>query len=73
MSDICKCSDSLCPKAEFCYRFTAPADELRQAWFAVSPRDRLTGTCHEYIPETVIEDIRRKVEEDHGIKPPEIL
>ena len=24
MADIAKCSDSLCPSKEYCYRFTAP-------------------------------------------------
>lgn len=32
MSDISKCEDNLCPSKEYCYRFTAPADEIRQSY-----------------------------------------
>lgn len=32
MSDITKCVDNLCPSKEYCYRFTAPADEIRQSY-----------------------------------------
>jgi len=30
--DISKCSDHLCPSKDICYRFTAPANEFRQAY-----------------------------------------
>jgi hypothetical protein len=32
MSDIAKCNDTLCPSKDFCYRFTAPANEFRQSY-----------------------------------------
>lgn len=32
MADISKCNDQHCPSKEYCYRFTAPTSEFRQAW-----------------------------------------
>jgi hypothetical protein len=32
MSDIAKCQDNKCPSKLMCYRFTAPANEHRQAY-----------------------------------------
>lgn len=32
MSDIAKCQDNKCPSKLMCYRFTAPANEYRQAY-----------------------------------------
>lgn len=32
MSDIAKCMDIHCPSKDFCYRFTAPESEFRQAY-----------------------------------------
>lgn len=32
MSDITKCQDDKCPARLMCYRFTAPANEYRQAY-----------------------------------------
>jgi len=32
MADIAKCSDSLCPSKETCYRYTAPASECWQSY-----------------------------------------
>ncbi len=29
MADIAKCSDSLCPSKDYCYRFTAPVGMLQ--------------------------------------------
>ena len=31
MADIAKCSDSLCPSKNYCYRFTAP-EGMRQSY-----------------------------------------
>jgi len=44
MSDISKCSGEGCPHKEKCYRFTAPADEYRQAYFT-KPPIKDNGTC----------------------------
>lgn len=44
MSDISKCSGEGCPHKEKCYRFTAPADEYRQAYFT-KPPIKDDGTC----------------------------
>lgn len=38
MADITKCRDEECPLKESCYRFTATANEYRQAYFSKSPR-----------------------------------
>jgi hypothetical protein len=32
MADISKCTDHQCPSKDFCYRFTAPISEYRQAY-----------------------------------------
>jgi hypothetical protein len=32
MADITKCEDSLCPSKDYCFRFTAPANEFRQSY-----------------------------------------
>jgi len=39
MVDICKCSDSECPKCKTCYRFVSIPDEYWQSYFRNSPRD----------------------------------
>ena len=45
MSDISKCDPGeSCPHREKCYRFTAPADEYYQAYFAEPPIKK-DGTC----------------------------
>jgi hypothetical protein len=38
MADITKCNDQECTIKHTCYRFTAPADEYLQSYFAESPR-----------------------------------
>lgn len=37
MADITKCDWNNCSKKEQCYRFTAIADEFRQAFFSPTP------------------------------------
>jgi hypothetical protein len=45
MADISKCNPgTICPHKEKCYRFTAPADEYRQAYFS-KPPIKDDGTC----------------------------
>jgi hypothetical protein len=39
MSDIAKCSDSLCPSKDYCYRFTAPASLVYQSYGGFSRED----------------------------------
>lgn len=47
MVDLCKCKGERCNKKESCYRYTAPADELWQAYFAGTPN---VDGCSHYIP-----------------------
>ena len=44
MSDISKCEGTNCPHKEKCFRFTAPADEYQQAYFA-EPPIKENGSC----------------------------
>jgi hypothetical protein len=44
MPDISKCPGTDCPRKEKCYRFTAPANEYAQAYFA-EPPIKEDGTC----------------------------
>ena len=45
MSDISKCDPGeSCPHREKCYRFTAPANEYAQSYFA-KPPIKEDGTC----------------------------
>ena len=37
MADITKCTGENCPLKDRCYRFTAKADEYRQAYFGAPP------------------------------------
>lgn len=37
MSDITMCRGGLCPKKEDCYRYKAPVNEYRQAYFTFVP------------------------------------
>ena len=46
MSDITKCTGMFCPVKESCYRFTAKANELWQAYFSVPPFEN--STCKMY-------------------------
>ena len=46
MADITMCRDEDCPKKDTCYRFTAIANEWRQAYFMKSPRDK--DKCNHY-------------------------
>lgn len=37
MADITKCDGTGCPLKDRCYRYTAPSNEYRQAWFMNPP------------------------------------
>lgn len=50
MPDITMCSDVTCHLRDQCFRYTATPDDLRQSWFAESPRDKLTGACTKFLP-----------------------
>jgi len=41
------CHGDMCPKKESCYRYTAPVNEYRQAYFMVVPL-KPDNTCDEY-------------------------
>lgn len=47
MPDITMCNDAECPFRDTCYRYTAPPNGWRQAWFTSSPRN---GDCDYYWP-----------------------
>ena len=49
MADITKCNDQLCPSRKKCYRFTAPANEYRQSYFMVTPREQNDVKCIEFL------------------------
>ena len=38
MADITMCRDDKCPQKDKCYRYTAPPNEYRQAYFVYSPK-----------------------------------
>lgn len=44
MADITMCKDKECPHKDLCYRFTAPVNPYRQAYFSESPLQQ-DGTC----------------------------
>ena len=44
MSDITKCQDNKCPARLMCYRFTAPANEYRQA-YGIFNREEDADNC----------------------------
>lgn len=48
--DISKCNGEGCPFKEKCFRFTAPVNEFRQAYFS-TPYNKETNKC-EYLWET---------------------
>lgn len=48
MADITMCEDEKCSKARYCYRFTAPENLWRQAYFIESPRQG--DECGEFVP-----------------------
>lgn len=48
MADITMCEDKECSKSQDCYRFTAPANTWRQAYFMESPRK--DNECNEFVP-----------------------
>jgi hypothetical protein len=50
VSDITKCKGEHCKRREQCYRFTAPSNEYRQAYFTTAPVDVKHGTCEYYWP-----------------------
>jgi len=48
MSDITMCEGLECPLKEKCYRYTAPANEYWQAYFAEIPYDIESEECEHY-------------------------
>ena len=48
MADISKCSDSLCPSKDYCYRFTAPAGMYQS--YAEFNRDADECNCNDFWP-----------------------
>jgi hypothetical protein len=46
MADITMCANQQCPSRETCYRFTAPANELRQSMADFKPNE--SGKCEDY-------------------------
>lgn len=44
MTDITKCKDNKCPARLMCYRFTAPANEHRQA-YGIFNREEDADNC----------------------------
>ena len=48
MADITMCRGEMCAKKDTCYRYTAPINEYRQAFFIVPPINRLSGECEHY-------------------------
>lgn len=48
MADICCCQDNRCPSRTMCYRFTAKKDEMRQSYWAKSPRKAHAMKCEEF-------------------------
>ncbi len=49
MSDIAKCSDSLCPSKDYCYRYTAPASLVYQS-YGVFNREQDADNCDMFWP-----------------------
>jgi len=49
MADIAKCSDSLCPSKDYCYRFTAPASLVYQSYGGFS-REEDADNCDMFWP-----------------------
>jgi len=45
MADISKCKDETCPSKNMCYRFTAPANELRQS-YGIFNREEDADNCN---------------------------
>ena len=66
MSDITMCDFQGCPHKEKCYRFTAPADEYYQAYFA-EPPIKADGTCDMFWGQTQT-DILSQLKEILGNK-----
>lgn len=57
MPDITMCSDSECPSRESCYRFTAKANEYRQAY--ADFKHDADGKCSFFIEAKAKSQIRR--------------
>lgn len=47
-ADICMCADQRCPSRTLCYRFTAKADPMRQAYFSGGLRGKDSMRCSEF-------------------------
>lgn len=48
MADITMCTDMFCPLKETCYRFNAPVNEYRQAYFSKTPNPEHKMECDSY-------------------------
>jgi len=48
MADITMCAGLNCPKKKKCYRYTAPINPYRQAYFGNLPYDFENNTCEHY-------------------------
>ena len=50
MADISMCDGHECPKKQECYRYTAPVNEYRQAYFTFTPYDKDHTSCEMFTP-----------------------
>ena len=48
MADITMCDGYECPKKQECYRYTAPVNAYRQAYFTFTPYDKDHASCEMY-------------------------
>ena len=48
MADIAMCAGLTCPRKEQCYRYTAPKNEYRQAYFSQIPLEK-DNSCEYYM------------------------
>jgi hypothetical protein len=49
MADISMCDGAQCPIKQECYRYTAPKNEYRQAFFTYVPYDHARIGCEYFI------------------------
>jgi hypothetical protein len=50
MADISMCDGHECPKKQECYRYTAPVNPYRQAYFTFTPYDKDHALCEMFTP-----------------------
>lgn len=67
MSDIAKCSDSLCPSKEYCHRFTAP-DGIFQTYGGFN-REEDADNCDMFWPNGICKYCNQK-NDNHKISCP---